>query len=47
MAIDYDDWFACDECKGLGDDYYWDDENDELVSACEGCIHNLLVWDED
>ena len=35
MAID------CYECRGLGDDYYLD-ENGELVSACDGCPNNEI-----
>ena len=33
MAID------CYECRGLGDDYYMD-ENGEWISACDGCVNN-------
>lgn len=29
----------CYECKGLGNDYYFDD-NGELVSACNDCWVN-------
>ena len=29
----------CYECRGLGDDYYFD-ENGELGSACDGCPNN-------
>lgn len=29
----------CYECTGYGDDYY-EDENGNLVCACDGCIHN-------
>ena len=29
----------CYECTGYGDDYY-EDENGEMVSACEDCPHN-------
>lgn len=43
---DYEAWFACDECRGLGDDYYVD-ENGEMVSACDECMHNPLTWDDD
>ena len=46
MQIDYEDWFTCDECKGLGDDYYVD-ENGEMVCVCDGCILNPLAWDDD
>lgn len=27
----------CYECSGYGDDYYYDAEKDELVSACPTC----------
>ena len=30
------DGFWCNECRGYGDDYYFD-EDGELVSACETC----------
>ena len=29
------DW--CDECRGLGDDYYFDKDGD-LVCACDECV---------
>lgn len=35
----------CYECRGLGNDYYFDDDG-ELVNACTGCIFNELN-DED
>lgn len=41
---DYDD--RCYECRGLGDDYYLD-ENGELVSACDDCPFNDLNDKED
>lgn len=35
--MDYmDDDDRCYECKGYGDDYYWNDDGD-LVSACADC----------
>lgn len=27
----------CYECAGYGDDYYWDEEMQEYVSACTDC----------
>lgn len=36
------DGFWCNECKGYGDDYYFD-EDGELVSACETCP----IWKKD
>jgi hypothetical protein len=29
----------CYECRGLGDDYSYDEDGD-LVSNCEGCPYN-------
>ena len=34
----YDDY--CYECGGYGDDYYYDEETDELVSNCDNCPYN-------
>lgn len=45
---DFEDYNYCYECTGYGDDYYVDD-NGELVSACDDCIHNPCAedpWDE-
>lgn len=45
---DFEDYDYCYECTGYGDDYYVDD-NSELVSACDDCIHNPCAkdpWDE-
>lgn len=39
MAID------CYECTAYGDDYYLDDNN-EWVSACEGCPNNEAEEDK-
>ena len=39
MAID------CYECTAYGDDYYLND-NDEWISACEGCPNNEADEDE-
>ena len=30
----------CYECGGYGDDYYYDDEKDEYVKACDDCPYN-------
>lgn len=30
----------CYECTGLGDDYHYDEEKDELVCSCDGCPYN-------
>lgn len=35
---DYDD--RCYECKGYGDDYYYDDEHDDWVSNCDDCPYS-------
>ena len=36
---DYD-YDRCYECRGYGDDYYYDAEEDEWVSACTNCPFN-------
>ncbi len=36
-----DDYEYCYECKGYGDDYYLD-ENDEWISSCPGCPYNAM-----
>ena len=37
----------CYECRGLGDDYYYDDEGD-LISACDTCpVHYEKMNDYD
>lgn len=33
----WDDYDQCYECGGYGDDYYYDEEKDELVSNCSTC----------
>lgn len=47
---DWDDWDydRCYECTGYGDDYYYDAEEDEWVSACTNCPFNGWSddWDE-
>jgi len=37
MTDEYDD--RCYECTGYGDDYYYDEESGEWVSACDDCIY--------
>ena len=36
--FDWDTYDWCYECRGLGDDYRF--ENNELVSNCDDCVHN-------
>lgn len=36
----------CYECMGYGDDYYWDEEANDFVSACPGCP-NYEDFDEE
>lgn len=40
---DWDDYDYCYECRGYGDDYYFD-EDGELISACEECP--FRPWEE-
>lgn len=40
--FDWDHYDWCYECRGLGDDYRF--ENGELVSNCDNCIHN--TWED-
>ena len=41
-----EEWDACYECTGNGDDYYID-ENGELVSSCDDCPFNGRdPWDD-
>ena len=42
LTDDLDEWELdpCYECTGLGDDYSYDEEQDELVSNCADCPHN-------
>lgn len=37
----------CYECGGLGDDYYYDADTDEWISACDDCPHNIANSFED
>ena len=39
----------CFECTGLGDDWYYDNETDDIVCACDDCyVHkrfeDLTEW---
>ena len=43
---DYNNSEICDECSGLGDDYYFDDSG-ELVCACTDCVFNDWSYDDD
>ena len=36
----------CYECTGYGDDYYWDEEEQEYVRACYNCPFNEGAKDE-
>ena len=40
------DGFWCNECRGYGDDYYFN-EDGELVSACETCPIWMKEGEED
>lgn len=35
----------CYECTGYGDDWY-EDENGEMVSACNTCQYNENNWED-
>ena len=37
----WDDYDWCYECRGLGDDYYFDKDG-ELVSSCDDCSHRKV-----
>ena len=37
----------CYECEGYGDDYYYDADTDEFVSACVDCPYNIANSFED
>ena len=36
----------CYECTGYGDDYYYDEELDDLVCACDDCPYNDNNWED-
>lgn len=42
MMNEYDDY--CYECRGYGDDCYYDEESDDLVYACDDCVFNEDNW---
>jgi hypothetical protein len=35
----------CYECTGYGDDYIWDEELQDFVSACDDCPFN--DWEDE
>ena len=37
----------CYECEGYGDDYYYDADTDEFISACVDCPYNIANNFED
>ena len=37
----------CYECSGYGDDYYWDDERQMYVKACDDCPYYGEVMKND
>lgn len=41
----WDDCDYCDECRGYGDDYSFDDDG-ELVDNCNECIFNPYREDD-
>lgn len=45
-ADPWDDYDWCYECRGLGDDYYFDDQG-ELVSACDECPRNRVLMSDE
>lgn len=42
-----DDAERCYECTGYGDDYYYDEDLDELVCACDDCPYNGRNQEDD
>lgn len=36
----------CYECTGYGDDYYYDEELDDFVYACDDCPYNDNNWED-
>lgn len=36
----------CYECTGYGDDYYYDEELNDYVCACDDCPHNDNNWED-
>ena len=41
---EYDDY--CYECRGYGDNYYYDEETNDLVCTCYDCPHNENNWED-
>ncbi len=35
----------CYECQAYGDDYYWDEETQDYVRACDDCPYNS--WEDE
>ena len=48
MTDDYEYFnVICYECGGYGDDYYYDEELDELVCRCDTCwVNEFNQWGE-
>jgi len=50
MEATIDDYYTddeyCDECRGLGDDYGYDEEGD-CVWLCPECLMNHDIYDDD
>ena len=44
MFNDDDDY--CYECRGYGNDMYYDEELEDYVSACEECPFNDMFYDD-
>lgn len=36
----------CYECTGYGDDYYYDEDLDEFICACDDCPYNDSNWED-
>ena len=36
----------CYECTGYGDDYYYDEELNDYVCACDDCPYNDNNWED-
>ena len=36
----------CYECTGYGDNYYYDEELDDYVCACDDCPYNDNNWEK-
>lgn len=44
MFNDDDDY--CYECRGYGNDMYYDEELEDYVFACEDCPFNDMFYDD-